>query len=60
MKNRIRRNNINECRKCGAKLEGDPDFCTNCGAKLFIICRSCGIRLKEDLRFCPNCGVMLK
>jgi len=50
----------NRCPKCGGNLEGDPDFCTNCGTKLFIICGGCGKRLTEVPRLCPNCGVMLK
>lgn len=51
------------CRKCGAKLFDDSEFCHECGEKVarkplkkIKFCRKCGRELVEEVNFCPKCG----
>lgn len=46
------------CKKCGASLLGDDQFCPECGAKVIRKkrCPECGETLREGIRFCPSCG----
>jgi len=63
-----------ECPSCGAKIEANAKFCSNCGEKLdatpamksgHIRCPACGTAVRpkvDDLAgtFCSNCGAMLR
>ena len=46
------------CKKCGAPLMEDDQFCPECGAKVIRKkkCPECGEPLREGTRFCPSCG----
>ena len=46
------------CKKCGAHLLEDDQFCPECGAKVIRKkrCPECGEALREGTRFCPSCG----
>lgn len=48
------------CSNCGAPLEPDALFCTECGTKVEIQegrkCPSCGAPLDDDSAFCAECG----
>ena len=46
------------CKKCGAALLEDDQFCPECGAKVIRKkkCPECGETLREGTRFCPSCG----
>ena len=48
------------CGNCGAPLEPDAQFCTECGTKVEIQegrrCPSCGAPLDDDSLFCSECG----
>ena len=52
------------CRKCGASIQDDANFCPKCGIAVEAApddaerhCWKCGARLQHDAEFCPNCGV---
>ena len=52
------------CRKCGASIQEDANFCLKCGVAIEAAsadaekcCWKCGARLQHDAEFCPNCGV---
>lgn len=48
------------CANCGAPLEDEGDFCTQCGAPKAApkkpVCGTCGAELEEGQAFCQNCG----
>ena len=47
-----------KCIYCGAEIEQDAQFCTNCGKNLskFNRCVKCGELLDTKTQFCPYCG----
>ena len=50
------------CSNCGAQLDNDALFCTECGTKIDVqgkFCPSCGARLDDDSLFCSDCGTKL-
>lgn len=60
-------NGIRICPRCGADVERDCVFCTNCGNKMEepvpnkpmpgkILCRSCGREIAKESKFCNFCG----
>lgn len=50
------------CKKCGAELHPQANFCMSCGAKVEpeIACYACGAMLPESAAFCFRCGADLK
>ena len=50
------------CKKCGAELHPNANFCMNCGAKVEpeVACYACGAMLPESAAFCFQCGADLK
>lgn len=48
------------CNKCGAILNANQKFCSNCGADTQSInhskCVSCGASIGTNSKFCPECG----
>lgn len=50
------------CKKCGAELHPEANFCMKCGAKVEkeIFCHACGTTLPEDAAFCFKCGANLQ
>lgn len=49
------------CKSCGAKMDDDAVFCSNCGANKdsienFTYCEKCGTKITEDAAFCTECG----
>lgn len=60
------------CSACGAPLEEDAMFCTNCGTKVSEevrveeeesvkkVCKNCGAELEDGNRFCMNCGTPIE
>jgi predicted Zn-dependent protease/RNA polymerase subunit RPABC4/transcription elongation factor Spt4 len=49
------------CKNCGAVIDGDSKFCTNCGVKFDVElkCPKCGSSVNEGDSFCMNCGYKL-
>lgn len=45
-----------KCPYCGAKMEKNQKYCSECGKKVVISCKKCGATLKEGQKFCPECG----
>ena len=50
------------CGNCGAKLESNLRFCTQCGTPIAKprVCANCNAPAKENDRFCGNCGTKLQ
>lgn len=46
------------CKKCGAQLLPEDQFCPECGAKVIRKkrCPECGELYRAGTKFCPNCG----
>ncbi|MBR2685799.1 MAG: zinc ribbon domain-containing protein [Erysipelotrichaceae bacterium] len=44
------------CRKCGATIDKNLQYCPKCGTPVKRICSKCGTVLNDDQDFCPNCG----
>ena len=48
---------MKKCPYCGAQIEDDSRFCTECGKKFPQgICPHCGTLVNEGDKFCLNCG----
>ena len=50
--------NAINCPHCGAPIDADSKFCTNCGAKFDaeLKCPKCGTPFENGDEFCTNCG----
>ena len=50
-----------KCSKCGAELDPEALFCSECGnkveKKVKRFCRQCGTDLAEGAKFCSKCGI---
>ncbi|SJZ58105.1 Double zinc ribbon [Treponema berlinense] len=46
------------CTNCGAELNENQKFCSECGTPVNqkCVCQNCGIKLKSGTKFCPECG----
>lgn len=55
---RTHRGRTNYCKKCGARLAPDLNFCESCGnqVKTTKFCTGCGTEIKLDATFCFKCG----
>ena len=50
------------CSNCGAPLDNDALFCTECGTKAAPIgmqCPNCGAVIENHSAFCPECGTKM-
>ena len=50
------------CSNCGAPLDNDALFCTECGTKVEIprnVCPNCGAGVEDGQAFCTECGTPL-
>ena len=53
---------MENCIFCGAPLDDDALFCTNCGKKVELQekkCPQCGAEVENDSAFCTKCGIRL-
>lgn len=53
---------MKKCIFCGAPLDDDSQFCTNCGKKVEPqgkMCPLCGAEIEDDAAFCSKCGMRL-
>lgn len=49
------------CEGCGASMQADQRFCTNCGAPANrVACPSCGKKVRAGDLFCSSCGGRLE
>lgn len=50
------------CKKCGAEILPEDQFCPECGAKVIRKrrCPECGELYKVGTKFCPHCGAETK
>ncbi|MDI6723146.1 MAG: zinc ribbon domain-containing protein [Methanobacterium sp.] len=52
-----------ECSNCGAQIEENVKFCTECGSKMEqeeLKCPSCSAQLPKDTKFCTECGTKIE
>ena len=49
---------MKKCNYCGAQIEDDNLFCTECGKPVSQgrVCPHCGVGISDDDVFCSNCG----
>lgn len=53
--------NVYKCEKCGTKLTGDEEHCTNCGTQISGLVKcGCGAKNSVDAKHCAKCGKELK
>ena len=53
---------MKNCKCCGAPLDDDSQFCTNCGKKVETqekMCPQCGAEIEDNAAFCSKCGMKL-
>ena len=50
---------VETCIKCGAKLKAGAKFCGECGAKQGVSCPKCGALVDANAKFCGECGESL-
>ena len=53
---------MKRCNYCGAPLDDDSQFCTNCGKKVEPqenTCPQCETVIEDDAAFCSKCGMRL-
>ncbi len=56
-----------ECSNCGAQIEENMKFCTECGSKMELPetteelkCPSCSAQLPPNTSFCTECGTKIE
>ena len=53
---------MRKCSNCGAPMDDDAIFCTECGTKAEAqgkVCPNCGAKVDDDSLFCTECGTKL-
>ncbi|MCK4447399.1 MAG: zinc-ribbon domain-containing protein [Candidatus Marinimicrobia bacterium] len=48
------------CYKCNNPIQGEENYCPNCGEALENKCSNCGSQISGSENFCSNCGQALK
>lgn len=54
--------NAMKCPSCGADIDDDAAFCTECGTRIektepaFVFCSNCGNKEEAGAKFCTECG----
>lgn len=48
-----------QCSGCGGSNPETARFCSQCGARLYLVCESCGLKSPAGARFCGGCGAPL-
>ena len=54
---------MKNCNYCGAPLDDDSQFCSNCGKEVEPqgkTCPQCGAEIVDDAAFCSKCGMRLE
>jgi len=54
---------MKNCNYCGAPLDDDSQFCSNCGKEVEPqgkTCPQCGAKIEDDAAFCSKCGMRLE
>ena len=46
-----------KCRRCGAEVDQNAEFCPHCGAKLVDYCTFCGAPMSPTETVCDECGM---
>lgn len=52
--------NIENCPKCGDKVDANENFCSKCGYSIFTKCNKCNTVNESTDAFCRICGNKLK
>lgn len=47
---------IENCPKCGDKVDANENFCSKCGAEIYKKCEKCETVNQAGDEFCRNCG----
>ncbi len=47
------------CTGCGAEIDPEDSFCSECGAARGPVCPDCGAGVDLEKRFCSKCGAQL-
>jgi hypothetical protein len=50
---------IEYCPECNTKIDGTPDFCSNCGERLCTVCNNCKKKIIGSPDTCPYCEALL-
>ena len=51
---------VENCPKCGDKVDANENFCSKCGSSIYIKCNKCNTVNETTDVFCRNCGNKLK
>ncbi len=47
------------CTGCGAEIDPEDSFCSECGDARGSVCPDCGVGVDPEKHFCPKCGAQL-
>ena len=51
---------VENCPKCGDKVEANENFCSKCGSPIYIKCNKCNTINESTDEYCRSCGNKLK
>ena len=51
---------VENCPKCGDKVDANENFCSKCGCSIYTKCNKCNTVNEATDAFCRNCGNKLK
>ena len=51
---------VENCPKCGDKVDANENFCSKCGSSIYKKCNKCNTINESSDTFCRNCGNQLE